>query len=96
LDDQEWEYSISIKEFSQLKLGNHILTVRAIDQSGNVDASPIIFQWKIIKKVLPLLITKIQIANEKMPTTNILNCSILTMKRLICLIIQFKKNLAMK
>jgi len=46
-------------------LGNHILTVRAIDQSGNVDASPIIFQWKIIKKVLPLLITKIQIANEK-------------------------------
>ncbi|MBI4652756.1 hypothetical protein HY750_00685 [Candidatus Kuenenbacteria bacterium] len=65
LDDQKWEDGISQKEYSELKLGNHIFKVRAIDQSGNIDSSPIVFQWQIIKKVLPLSIAKIQIASEK-------------------------------
>jgi hypothetical protein len=65
LDDQEWENGTSIKEYLQLKLGKHVLKVRAIDEFNNIDTSPIVFQWQIIKEVLPLLITKIQTASEK-------------------------------
>ncbi|MBI4653092.1 hypothetical protein HY750_02460 [Candidatus Kuenenbacteria bacterium] len=49
LDDQEWENGTSTKEFQNLKLGERILKVRAIDKSGNIDSSPIIFQWQIIE-----------------------------------------------
>ncbi len=47
LDNSELENGVAQKEFQNLKLGEHILKAWAIDASGNIDLSPIIFQWQI-------------------------------------------------
>ena len=55
LDAGEYEPCASIKTYGGLALGQHTFYVRAVDGSGNEDASPEVFTWTVVDSVAPVV-----------------------------------------
>ena len=55
LDSGEYEPCASIKTYGGLALGQHTFYVRAVDGSGNEDASPVVFTWTVVDSVAPVV-----------------------------------------
>ncbi len=49
LDKGAWKSCSSGKTYTNLKKGAHTFRVRAIDQGGNIDPSPIVRSWRITR-----------------------------------------------
>ena len=47
LDDGDFAPCSSAKDYGALPVGTHTFAVRAVDQAGNVDATPATFTWRI-------------------------------------------------
>jgi hypothetical protein len=48
LDKKAFQLCASPKKYRHLNLGKHLFQVKSIDVSGNVDASPATFKWKVL------------------------------------------------
>ena len=55
LDAGEYEPCASVKTYGGLALGQHTFYVRAVDGSGNEDASPAVFTWTVVDSVAPVV-----------------------------------------
>jgi subtilisin-like proprotein convertase family protein/subtilisin family serine protease len=55
LDAGEYEPCASTKTYGGLALGQHTFYVRAVDGSGNEDASPEVFAWTVVDSVAPVV-----------------------------------------
>ncbi len=49
LDRKPWKTCRSPKKYKKLKPGKHVFKVRALDPAGNVDPSPAVRRWKVLK-----------------------------------------------
>ncbi|HEU4905897.1 MAG TPA: N,N-dimethylformamidase beta subunit family domain-containing protein, partial [Solirubrobacterales bacterium] len=46
-DPEDWQPCVSPLKYTSLAQGPHVVEIRAVDQAGNVDASPAVHEWTI-------------------------------------------------